>query len=210
MNSTYIQETAPFFGLSRLRIGRDGPGVTTLAAFCGCPLKCCYCLNPLCHETGGKHCVHLSPQELYDRIKIDNLYFRATGGGVTFGGGEPGMYSAFIARFRALCGPRWKLNVETSLYLPPECLEELATVTDLFIVDVKDLNPDIYRRYTGADVTPVIRNLERLHALGRADDTHIRVPHIPGYNTPHDVALTRTRLRELGFGKVEEFTYRTR
>ena len=46
-----IENSAPIFGISRLRMGTDGKGITTLVTFMGCPLKCKYCLNPKCHES---------------------------------------------------------------------------------------------------------------------------------------------------------------
>ena len=72
-------------GLSRHRIGVDGAGVTTLVAFHGCPLKCKYCLNPQSLSAGGIW-KSLTPEELYNHVKQDDLYFWVTGGGVTFGG----------------------------------------------------------------------------------------------------------------------------
>lgn len=86
---------APFFAISRLRMGTDGKCITTLVTFMGCPLHCAYCINDQCHgevyERDGITPVQvsllLSPQELYDLVKIDNIYFQATGGGICFGGG---------------------------------------------------------------------------------------------------------------------------
>lgn len=93
----------PIFAIDRLRMGTDGPGITTLVCFMGCPLKCAYCLNERCHEPiyENEHVrlkpwvKMLTPQELYDRVKIDNLYFQATGGGICFGGGEPTLYKDY-------------------------------------------------------------------------------------------------------------------
>src|SRR5574344_2221516 len=81
-------KTSALIGLSRHRIGVDGAGVTTLVAFHGCPLSCKYCLNPqaLSPKRVWKR---FTPEELFHKVKKDDLYFRATGGGVTFGGGEP-------------------------------------------------------------------------------------------------------------------------
>ncbi|MBQ2203330.1 MAG: 4Fe-4S cluster-binding domain-containing protein, partial [Oscillospiraceae bacterium] len=68
----------PLLALSRHRIGIDGVGVTTLVAGAGCPLSCAYCINKklLCQAPK-----RISPQELFDRVKQDDLYFRATNGG---------------------------------------------------------------------------------------------------------------------------------
>ena len=76
----------PLLSLARLRIGIDGQGVTTLAAGAGCPLSCRWCINgKLLREAPAER---VSAAELLERVRIDDLYFRATGGGVTFGGGE--------------------------------------------------------------------------------------------------------------------------
>ena len=88
----------PLLSLSRLRMGTDGEGVTTLAAGAGCPLSCRWCINKrLLRELTAEP---VTAAELLDRVKIDDLYFRATGGGVTFGGGESLLHAGFIRRFR--------------------------------------------------------------------------------------------------------------
>ena len=109
----------PLLGLSRLRMQTDGTGVTTLVAGAGCPLSCKWCINR--RILSEKRAEFLSLQELFARVRCDDLYFRATGGGVTFGGGEPLLHAAFLAEFRALC-PDWRLTVETSLNVAPELL----------------------------------------------------------------------------------------
>ena len=85
-------------GISRHRLAIDGEGVTTLVAFHGCPLRCKYCLNPhsLSKDT---QCIERSVEKLIDEVRIDQLYFLATGGGITFGGGEPLLNSAYIKEF---------------------------------------------------------------------------------------------------------------
>ena len=118
---------APFIGIRRHRLWSDGQGVTTLVAFWGCPLRCRYCLNEQCHEEAGRMLL-LSPRQLYEKVKLDNLYFRATQGGITFGGGEPAMYANFIREFRELCGKAWHINMETSLNVRPGKFQMLLPV----------------------------------------------------------------------------------
>ena len=152
----------PLLALSRLRMGTDGKGVTTLAAGAGCPLSCRYCINRrLLKEAPQKS---VTAEELLESVRIDDLYFRATGGGVTFGGGESLLHAEFICRFRDLCPPEWRIAAETSLAVPRECLLPAIAAVDEFIVDCKDMDPDIYRRYTGGDVRLMKDNLEFLLA----------------------------------------------
>ena len=84
--------------ISRLRTYTDGDGISTLIGCVGCPLRCAYCLNPHSWDQSVKS-QDLTMDELYDRVKIDNLYFLSTGGGLVFGGGEPLIYSKFIRKF---------------------------------------------------------------------------------------------------------------
>ena len=68
--------------------------------------------------------------ELYETLKIDNLYFMATDGGVTFGGWEPGLYTRFIHELARKYGGRWSINMETSLNYPRENLLLLLDAVD--------------------------------------------------------------------------------
>lgn len=74
---------APLIGISRLRMGTDGHGVTTLVAFHGCPLRCKYCLNPQCLSDNAKVMMK-TPEEVMQAIRKDELYYLATNGGVTY------------------------------------------------------------------------------------------------------------------------------
>ena len=197
-----------FIGISRHRLATDGQGVTTLAAFYGCPLRCKYCLNPHSWRENDK-LRHFTPEELYELTRIDQLYFLATGGGVTFGGGEPLLRPGYLEQFRALCGSQWRLCVETSLAVPREAVERAAGCIDEFIVDCKDTNPAIYERYTGRSNEEMLQNLRWL--AGAIDPSRIvvRIPLIPDYNTDADRDASEALVRALGITRIDRFTYKT-
>lgn len=197
---------AKIIGISRHRLSTDGEGVTTLVAFHGCPLRCRYCLNP--QSLGdGSYFRDYSPEELYEETRIDELYFIATNGGVTFGGGEPCLYPQFISEFRELCGDDWQLTLETSINVPLGNIASLLPVVNSLIIDIKDMNPDIYRGYTGQSNDLVLNNLRYIADVGRQSDCIIRIPLIPGYNTDADRALSQKSLEALGFDRFDFFTY---
>ena len=199
---------ASFIGFARHRLLTDGKGVTTLVAFHGCPLHCQYCLNPQCNRAECRT-IELTPQELYERVVIDQLYFLATGGGVTFGGGEPALHPEFITEFRKLCGPDWNLTLETSLNVPKEHLQKLLPVIDHYFVDLKDANDEIYQRYTQLSNIRVKENLEWLVAQGKADSIIVRLPRIPNFNTEEDIKRSQEYLENIGIQNIDVFTYRT-
>lgn len=199
-------EKAPLIGISRLRMGTDGHGVTTLVAFHGCPLRCQFCLNRQCWNPDGIR-LRLSPEELFDRVRKDELYFLATLGGVTFGGGEPLLYGEYIKEVLELGAKSWHTTLETSLNVPLENLKVVSPCIDSFIIDIKDMNGAIYENYTGGDNRNVTGNLAWLAQQGRCDDVTIRVPIIPDYNTAEDVQRSVRQLEEMGFSHFDVFTY---
>lgn len=198
---------APFIAISRHRIQTDGEGVTTLCCFFGCPLRCKYCINPQSFAEDTKK-LELTPQKLFERVKIDDLYFIATNGGVTFGGGEPLLYPDFIAEFATLCGKKWHLSVETSLNVPVDSVKTAASAVDYFIIDIKDMNPEIYRKYTGVSNERVYKNLELLLSLVGTERILVRVPLIDGYNSEIDREQSIGILRKMGYTRFDLFEYR--
>ena len=197
--------TAKIFGISRHRLTTDGEGVTTLVAFTGCPLRCKYCLNKASWEEGRGRVY--TPEQLFEEVKIDQLYFLATHGGITFGGGEPMLQVEFIKAFRELCGTQWQIVVETSLNVPFENVETLDAVLDGYIVDIKDMNPKIYKAYTGKDNALVLSNLKWILQHGDPNRIMVRVPHIPDFNTDEDVECSKKRLETMGVTSIDEFNY---
>lgn len=194
-------------GISRHRMGSDGVGVTTLVGFWGCPLRCKYCLNPKCFDINAKTTL-LSPCELYEKLKIDDLYFVATGGGVTFGGGEPLLNSSYIKEFGGIVKGRWKINIETCLNVPKENLIEIMEIAHEFFVDIKDMNEEIYKSYTGLDNKRVIDNLKLLIETKGSDSITVRLPLIKGYNTEKDREKSEEALKNIGITKFDKFEYR--
>lgn len=196
---------AQIFAVSRHRLTTDGEGVTTLVTFNGCPLRCKYCLNKTSWDAAKGR--FYTPKELYEEVKIDQLYFLATKGGVTFGGGEPLLQVDFIREFRALCGPQWSIVVETSLNVPEESVMKVDEVVNGYIVDIKDMNADIYQTYTGKDNAMTLKNLEWLLQRREARNVVVRVPHIPNFNTDADVQQSIATLKSMGVTEIDEFNY---
>ena len=201
--------TAPIAAKARHRMLVDGQGVTTLVCFHGCPLRCHWCLNPFTLNPDAKREM-LTPRELYEKVCIDELYFLATGGGVTFGGGEPLLYSDFLLEFRKICGPDWHLCAETSLNVPLENVAKAAVCIDHFYIDCKDTDPDIYRRYTGQDNAQMLENLRRLLEIVKPERITVRIPLIPEYNTEEDKIRSRNLLQTMGVVNFDLFTYKVK
>ena len=139
-------------------------------------------------------------------LEKDLVYFEETGGGVTFGGGEPLLYAEFIRAFKKEY-PFIDVAVQTSLNTDFCAVEMLVNYVDEWYIDIKDMNNGIYRSYTGHDNYNVIENLKALVTLTDKDKIICRVPHIPNYNTPDDVSFSASQLKQIGIVKIEEFEY---
>lgn len=196
----------PLIGICRHRLTTDGQGVTTLVAFHGCPLRCKYCLNAQCLRNDGVW-RRMDVQDILDEVMVDDLYFKATNGGVTFGGGEPLLRFEAIADFCQQCPSEWQIYIETSLNVERRALETVAPYIDHYYIDVKDMTPDIYRHYTSIDNSRVLENLRWLADHIDLGKVTIRLPHIPDFNTQADIDKSRQQLEAMGFRDFDCFEY---
>ena len=134
--------------VSRLRMGTDGKGISTLVVFFDCPLYCKYCINDFCHKSktvfGTVPHAAFSVQELIDVLGQDDIYYLMSGGGVVFGGGEPLLQSKYIHKVCTIADQRWAKRIETSLNVPWDNIKPVLYDMDEWIIDIKDINSFLY------------------------------------------------------------------
>ena len=198
--------------ISRLRMGTDGNGISTLVVFFDCPLHCKYCINDFCHKppkpfVGVQHAA-FTPQELIEILKQDDIYYLMSGGGVVFGGGEPLLQSKYIHKVCTMVDQRWAKRIETSLNVPWDNIKPVLYDMDEWIIDIKDINSDIYKSYTKKDNKNMIENLLKLRNKVSKDKIHIRIPKIPDYNTSNDIEYSVQWIRDNIGVEPEVFSYR--
>jgi pyruvate formate lyase activating enzyme len=157
-------------------------GVATdrdLCTLCG---KCAEVCPTLATEMSGRY---RSVDELLGIIEKERPFFDQSGGGVTFSGGEPLQQSGVLVELLEACGRRHiHRAVETSGFAKTETILRVAKCTDLFLYDLKMMDPDLHRRYTGVDNRLILDNLRVLAESGAT--IHIRIPLIGGINDDHD------------------------
>ena len=119
--------------------------------------------------------------ELLREIEKETPFFDQSGGGVTFSGGEPLMYPDFLREILDACGRRGiHRAVDTSGYVKTGLLLDIAERTDLFLYDLKLMDPARHRLYTGVGNEKILANLTALAETGAA--IQIRIPLVKGVN----------------------------
>jgi len=139
------------------------------------------------HEIIGRS---ISVASVMDQITKDVVFYDASNGGVTFSGGEPLMQSDFLLELLEACG---KLDihraVDTTGYAESEILLQVAAHTDLFLYDLKHMDSEKHRDYTGVGNERILHNIKLLAKSGAA--LQIRIPLIPGINDdPRNIEAT--------------------
>jgi len=127
----------------------------------------------------------VSAEEILRIVKKDVPFFNQSGGGVTFSGGEPLMQADFLFDCLKLCG-RESIHrtVDTSGYAELDVIKRIAMETDLFLYDLKFMDPEKHRHFTGVSNQLILTNLKYLARSGAR--VTVRVPLIPGINDDNE------------------------
>ena len=147
---------------------RDG------CAGCGRCAENCYAdALELCGKT-------MTAEEVIDTVARDKAFYR-DGGGMTLSGGEPLMQPDFSAELARLAKEKGiHVAMETCGECAPETLKKVAQHVDLFLFDIKAMDAEIHKQYTGVSNERILKNLETLNGMGKA--IILRCPIIPGVN----------------------------
>jgi pyruvate formate lyase activating enzyme len=124
----------------------------------------------------------MSVDEVVTEITRDTVFYDESNGGVTFSGGEPLMQPQFLLKLLEACGQLdLHRTVDTSGHVDTETLLRVATRTELFLYDLKHMDPGKHYKYTGVSNEKILENLKRLSEQGA--DIIVRLPVVPGINS---------------------------
>lgn len=120
-------------------------------------------------------------QELLKIIEKERVHFEQSGGGVTISGGEPLLFPEYLIELLTLCKKAGiHATVDTSGFAPKETLLKVAGYTDLFLYDVKLMDPVLHKKWTGVDNKLIFENLKILADTEKT--VNIRIPLIKNVN----------------------------
>ena len=155
----------------------DGPGVRFVAFMQGCPLRCLFCHNPDTWNPQGSCQYEFTPKQLLDEVVRYRSFIK--NGGVTVSGGEPLMQADFVSEFFRLCHSEGiHTVVDTSGALITERVLNMLDNTDLVLLDIKTMDPELYTRLTGVRQENNLAFLDILEERGIT--TWIRHVVVPG------------------------------
>lgn len=163
-----------------IRPGVDGRP----AADHGACAKCGLCVDECPHNALALDGYEIGAEELARKLLSDTVFFFASGGGVTFSGGEPLAQPEFV-RDVALRLRKSGVTtaVETCMDASWEKLEMLVSCMEYFQVDIKILDPDRHREATGRDNARILDNFARLAKTVAPGRLRVRIPLIPGFTS---------------------------
>ena len=140
--------------------------------------KCAEACPNEARELVGKE---LNASELLEVIERDRDLYDATGGGVTFSGGECMLQIDFLEELLKACKSRGiNTAVDTAGNVPFEYFERILPYTDTFLYDIKCVSEFLHKEFTGASNRLILENLEGI--LRRGAKVTVRVPVICGFN----------------------------
>lgn len=159
-------------------------------------VNCCKCAQVCCAKAREIMGREYTIEELIKELDKDVPFYKKSGGGITYSGGEPLLHPEIIAQI----SPHYQEQgitsaVETCGYVAWENIEQTLSVIDLFLFDLKFVDSQKHIDYCGQSNKLILDNLTKLCAI---KDVIVRMPIIPGINdTEKDLELAGEFLKEI-------------
>ncbi|EAO2084370.1 pyruvate formate lyase 1-activating protein [Salmonella enterica] len=165
----------------------DGPGIRFITFFQGCLMRCLYCHNRDTWDThGGKE---VTVEDLMKEVVTYRHFMNASGGGVTASGGEAILQAEFVRDWFRACkteGIHTCLDTNGFVRRYDPVIDELLEVTDLVMLDLKQMNDEIHQNLVGVSNH---RTLEFAQYLSKKNvKVWIRYVVVPGWSDDDDSA----------------------
>lgn len=187
----------------------DGEGIRSTIFMSGCPLRCKWCCNPESWETKpGLYGKKMSIEEILNEIKRYMIFYRYSGGGVTYSGGEPTFQSQFL---RGMVNSFYNMgihqSIETCGYFYWDNVKNIFEKLDFIFVDIKHINSKVHKDLTGYDNELILDNIINLGKLHK--EIVVRIPLIKGINDSKDNIIKTAEFvhSNVPFGKIEILSY---
>ena len=162
----------------------NGPGMRFMLYLSGCPLRCQYCQNPDMWTMHNGRPVTVG--RMVDEVAKYANFIRTAHGGITVSGGEPMLQIRFLEALLRRCKQDLGLHtaVDTSGFLGARASEDFLDLVDLFLLDIKAGDEELYQLVTSAELEPTLRFARRLS--DRGNRMWLRYVLVPGLTDAED------------------------
>ena len=162
----------------------NGPGIRFTLYLSGCPLRCQYCQNPDMWTMHNGRPVTVG--RMLDEVARYANFIRTAHGGITVSGGEPMLQIRFLEALLRRCKEDLGLHtaVDTSGFLGARASEDFLDLVDLFLLDIKAGDEELYHLVTSAELAPTLRFARRLS--DRGNRMWVRYVLVPGLTDAAD------------------------
>lgn len=143
--------------------------------------RCGYCAEQCYSQTLKYIGKEKTIDEIVAEIRKDEVFYKNSGGGFTFSGGEPLLNAAFCLEVLKACKPfQYHSAIETSGYGSQDALIELAKELNLIFFDIKHSDPAVHKKLTGVSNELILNNLKSIEPY--ASEIIARTPLVSGLN----------------------------
>lgn len=213
---SYLDTKGRIFDIQRFSV-HDGPGVRTIVFLKGCYLRCKWCCNPESQSfeieqmtRGGKTETvgeDKTVREIMETVERDRVYYRRSGGGLTLSGGESLVQYEFAAALlRAAKETGINTAIESTACADYSRIRAILPYLDTYLMDVKHINPDKHKEFTGRDNALILENARKL--ADEKCNLIVRVPVIPTFNdTPQEIYDIAAFARSIGVKEIHLLPY---
>jgi len=161
----------------------EGPGIRLVVFVQGCNFRCLYCHNPDSQDITGE-AREMTSEEIIELLNRQKEYFKNKGG-LTVSGGEPTLQvRGMIDLFQKVKEAGFNTVLDTNGSIVSSKVSELYALTDLVLLDVKHINPDLHKKITGHSNESVLHNAKLREESGKP--MWLRYVLVPGYSNQEE------------------------
>ncbi len=212
----FYETKGRIFDIQRFSV-HDGPGIRTIVFLKGCVLRCKWCCNPESQEykiqtmfQNGKEKIvgrDVSVNEILAEVEKDRIYYSRSGGGMTLSGGETLCQKDFaLALLKGAKNCGINTAIETTACASWETVESLLPFLDNVLMDIKHIDSDKHKLFTGKGNELILENAKKIVQYG--SDITVRVPVIPTFNaTKEEISQIASFAAGIGVKKLNLLPY---
>ena len=212
----YLDTKGRIFDIQRFSV-HDGPGVRTIVFLKGCYLRCKWCCNPESQNfeieqmnRGGKIQTigeDKTVREIMEIVERDRVYYMRSRGGLTLSGGESLVQYEFAAALlRAAKETGINTAIESTACAEYSRIEAILPYLDTYLMDIKHMNSDKHREFTGRNNELILENAKKL--ANEKCNLIVRVPVIPTFNdTPQEIYDIAAFARSISVKEIHLLPY---